>query len=89
MPDECCTLTDAQAIAVLALGEKRESLIASTNKQIANLNAALEELAQLVARSNGLPEHRYGFERRGNRLVLVALETPAEEKAADTPSSYP
>ncbi len=71
-------LSKSQARAVIAMVRERERIMHEANEQIGEINAALDEQAEMMRAHFGLPEGAYIFEGNPNG---VTLKMKPEEKA--------
>lgn len=80
-------LSKTQQRAVVALARDRERIVADTQEQLAEIDAALQELAGVYAGMGGL-EMPAIFRQDGQHVVLVevrAKEEPAESELKVAP----
>jgi hypothetical protein len=79
-------LPDTKRRMVLALVGQREEIAQAANREIAGINAAIDELARELAATAGLPDKggRLVFQQRGQGALALVFE-PEPEKAKPAP----
>jgi hypothetical protein len=78
-------LSKTQQRAVVALARDRERLVADTQEQLAEIDAALQELAGVYAGMGGL-EMPAIFRQDGQHVVLVEVRAKEEPEPAAEPT---
>jgi hypothetical protein len=76
------TLTPVQVRQVLALVREREMIAQEANRQIAEIGAAIDDLAATYAAMAKLPTRTYVFEQRGPEEIVL-VERKEEEEAGE------
>ncbi len=64
-------LDPEQARTVIALAAQRQQIIAMANREIGEINAALQSLIARYAGELGLPQGRYDFDLQEGQILLV------------------
>jgi len=67
-------LSEWQVQIAVGLNHRLVTVKEEANRQILEINQAMDHLAAWVADGADLPEGRYRIEPRGDKLVLVAVE---------------
>jgi hypothetical protein len=76
------TLTLVQVRQVLALVREREMIAQEANRQIAEIGAAIDDLAATYAAMAKLPAQTYVFQQRGPEEIVL-VEREEEEKTGE------
>jgi len=71
-------LTPTEKTTVVAIVNQRQRLLTEANRQLAELDAAMNDLQALYASKYGLGGDKFAIRQEGEHLILMPVEDEAD-----------